>query len=269
MTRVRDAHRARSSHEQRLAQHPGNLSLELVDRFLDVLRLEKGISEVTLREYRSHLRSAEVWLWRRVGRTLVSASSAHLTRYLRELQAKGQAASKSSGVARRFRNLRRFYGWLEAIGARDEDPTRDAQLVEWWTQQHSAGLAQRRRARRAAIRERNRLMFAVMLWSGLSAREVVSLRLSDLDLSECTLEPRGMLAGRVALTDSLSKLLASYIEGARNTILGGRESEYLFPSRSGEPLLESACSRTTQSLLGAFWPRIFPGDRSAPGLKLD
>jgi len=137
-------------------------------------------------EYRSILRSAEVCLWCRAGRTLVSATSAHLVRHLRDLQTKDQPASKAFGVTRRFRNLRRLYRWLQAIRAREEDPTRDAELDERWAQQKSMGLAQRRRARRVATRERNRLMFAVMLWSDLGARDAISLRLSDLSLGEGT-----------------------------------------------------------------------------------
>src|SRR5690606_7638291 len=126
------------------------------------------------------------------------------------------------------------------------------------------GPAQRQRARRAAVRERNRLLFAVMLWGGLRARDVISLRLSDLSRDGRTIEPHETPARRIALTTSLSKLLLSYIEGARNTLLGSRHSQYLFPSQSGGPLAETACSRTARDLTGAFWSRAFPGYQPGP-----
>lgn len=202
------------------------LALDMVDRFLDVMRVERFAAGATLREYRSHLHAAESWLRRFAGRTLITASSKDLVRHLREVAVDCELAARMSRLERRRRSLRRFYQWMYTVHARADDPMADSRLTGWWAR-HVRG--ERRasqpdqRVMRAAIRERNCLMIAMMLSSGLGARDIVELRLHGLP--------------RIASDDeTLGGLLQDYIEGSRNTILAGRRSEFLFPSRFGTPL---------------------------------
>jgi len=156
--------------------------------------------------------------------------------------------STTDRLARRLRTLRRFYRWLQAIHARDDDPMADPRLSSWWAQQvRRARHVPRSRERgvRAAVRERNCLMIAVMLSTGLQARDVADLRLSNLE----QLESEGSADGGFAPSASLTELLNSYIQGPRSTILAGRRSEYLFPTPSGGPLKHVTPGRVSQYLI--------------------
>jgi len=53
------------------SDEPSTLALDMVDRFLDVMRVERFAAGATLREYRSHLHAAESWLRRFAGWPLV------------------------------------------------------------------------------------------------------------------------------------------------------------------------------------------------------
>jgi|GEM_PF-2044249 Site-specific recombinase XerD len=242
-----------------------SLSLDLIERFLDAMLVERGLSPATLRSHRSYLLQVEAWLRRSAGRTLVTARSESLTRYLRALarEASFTGASRSS-LTRRHRCLRLFYSWLRAIGAREDDPMGESKLGTAREFRRILGPpSANERAMREAIRERNSVMFLVMLFYGLQARDLVALKVRDAGL-------RGLGAGTVSpecglsansRSPALTELLTRYIEGAREMILEGRSSEYLFPSRSGSPLKERTYVRSIRYLSARL--------RSRVGLMLD
>ena len=92
--------------------------MELVQRYLDHLRLERNLTENSLRANRVDLSHYDLWL----GQRSVDPSSAtrdHVHDYLAELH--DQLAASS--MARRLSTLRSLHKWLVQVGICSTDPT--------------------------------------------------------------------------------------------------------------------------------------------------
>lgn len=86
---------------------------------------------------------------------------------------------------------------------------------------------------------RNRVMIAMLYDTGVRVGELVTLRLSDLDLASGYATVRGKTGeGRVPLSFELRRALLTYIQRARPHL--DRGSDLVFVGRRGEHLLPSA-----------------------------
>lgn len=129
-----------------------------------------------------------------------------------------------------------------------------------WRAQHAKEFAStpKEGAIRAAIGERNRVMFALMLFCGIQARELNSIRLSALimDGDEVAFRDEEQ-RGNGPLSPVLARMLHRYVEGSRIAILKGRFSEFLFPAPGGRAMRASSCARIARHLTAAFWHQVF------------
>ena len=89
----------------------------LVERFLDAVWMERGLSDLTLAAYRSDLTAYSRWLAPQAV-SLLEVQSADLNRYLI-----GSAGASPRSQARRLSVLRRFYRYLVREGIVRSDPT--------------------------------------------------------------------------------------------------------------------------------------------------
>jgi integrase/recombinase XerD len=91
-----------------------------LDRFIDMLWLEDGLSSNTLAAYRRDLQALSDWLRQQPdGHTLVTASELDLASYA----AARHADSLPSSAGRRLSVFRRFYRWATREGLSLDDPT--------------------------------------------------------------------------------------------------------------------------------------------------
>ena len=91
-----------------------------LDRFIDMLWLEDGLSSNTLAAYRRDLQALSDWLRQQPdGHTLVTASELDLASYA----AARHAGSLPSSAGRRLSVFRRFYRWATREGLSLDDPT--------------------------------------------------------------------------------------------------------------------------------------------------
>ncbi|MGA1562640.1 MAG: site-specific integrase, partial [Gammaproteobacteria bacterium] len=90
------------------AKQPTAADLQLIERFLDALWMERGLSANTLSAYRSDLSQVAIWL-NSSGNALQSVERADLLAYL---AARGQQGFSARSQARQLTSLRRLYRWL-------------------------------------------------------------------------------------------------------------------------------------------------------------
>ena len=91
-----------------------------LDRFIDALWLEDGLSRNTLAAYRRDLQGLATWLvLQRRGHTLVQANEVDLLEYALARH----ADSKPTSAGRRLSCFRRFYRWAVREGLASHDPT--------------------------------------------------------------------------------------------------------------------------------------------------
>lgn len=221
----------------------------LIDRFLDSLWLEKGLSVHTRAAYRSDLALFNGWLQARdlqldsAGRELILD---HLAWRLNE-------GYKARSTARLLSGLRGFYRFLLREGLVAGDPTLQVELPQLGRPLPKSLSEADVEALLAApelddpIGLRDRAMLELLYACGLRVSELISLTLEQVNLRQGVLRVfgKGSKERLVPLGEEAIAWIERYSKEARSLLLGGKPSDVLFPSLRGEQM-------TRQT----FWHRI-------------
>lgn len=221
----------------------------LIDRFLDALWLEKGLSEHTRSAYRSDLAHFNGWLDER-GMTLDKAGRDLILDHLAWRLDQGY---KARSTARFLSGLRGFYRFLLRENLILEDPTLQVDLPQLGRPlPKSLSEADVEALLDAPDLEdpiglRDRAMLEVLYACGLRVTELVSLTLEQVNLRQGVLKVfgKGSKERLVPLGEEAIAWLERYQREARPFLLDGKPSDVLFPSLRGEQM-------TRQT----FWHRI-------------
>ncbi|PTU75502.1 site-specific tyrosine recombinase XerD [Pseudomonas mangrovi] len=232
----------------------------LIDRFLDALWLEKGLSEHTRAAYRSDLALFNGWLGER-GLELPDAGREIILDHLAWRLAQGY---KARSTARLLSGMRGFYRYLLRERLIAQDPTLQIdlpQLGKPLPKSLSEADVEALLAAPAideALGLRDRTMLEVLYACGLRVTELVSLTLEQVNLRQGVLRVfgKGSKERLVPLGEEAIVWIERYLRDGRGALLGGRPSEVLFPSSRGEQM-------TRQT----FWHRIKLHARVAGILK--
>jgi integrase/recombinase XerD len=216
----------------------------LVERFLDALWLERGLSENTLTAYRSDLQGLAVWLQQQE-LDLIGAARHDLLHYLQQKVEHG-ASPRSS--ARLLSSLRRFYRYLvrervlaEDPSARIDAPKLGRALPKSLTEDEVERLL-RAPLTDESLGLRDRAMLEVLYASGLRVSELVSLLLPQVNLQQGLVKVigKGNKERLVPLGEEALNWVERYIREARGVLLGAQQSDVLFPSRRGSAMTRQA-----------------------------
>ncbi|MDH4562008.1 site-specific tyrosine recombinase XerD [Pseudomonas sp. BN411] len=221
----------------------------LIDRFLDALWLEKGLSEHTRSAYRSDLAHFNGWLDER-GMVLDKAGRDLILDHLAWRLEQGY---KARSTARFLSGLRGFYRFLLRENLILEDPTLQVDLPQLGRPlPKSLSEADVEALLEAPDLEdpigmRDRAMLEVLYACGLRVTELVSLTLEQVNLRQGVLKVfgKGSKERLVPLGEEAIAWIERYQREARPFLLDGKPSDVLFPSLRGEQM-------TRQT----FWHRI-------------
>lgn len=211
--------------------------MDLVERFLTQLEVERNLSPNTLRAYASDLRHLLDYA-ARDGRGPEQIDHRFLRRYLAFLQTKH--ASRRT-VARKLSTARTFYKYLVLIGVSKTNP---AALL-------SAPAAGRKLPKilgvEAMVRlicapdtstpfgQRDRAILETLYGGGLRVGELCGLDLSDLNLAagEVRVMGKGAKERVVLVGPKAADAIAAYIRAGRRRLIRDDHQPALFLSRSG------------------------------------
>jgi integrase/recombinase XerD len=98
---------------------PDTPSLASIDRFLDAVWMERGLSPNTLSAYRADLTALDRWLQTR-GSSSLAAKRADVLAFI---AFRVEAGARPRSTARQLSSFRRYYRYLIREGAIKEDPT--------------------------------------------------------------------------------------------------------------------------------------------------
>ena len=221
----------------------------LVERFLDAMWLEQGLSRNTLAAYGTDLGVFERWLKKR-GRTLQQARKTDLLNFVGERTADG---IRVRTLSRFVSTARRFYSYLAREGLISQDPS--AQLSSPRLGRplpHSLSEGEVEELLAAPdladpLGVRDRCMLEVLYATGLRVSELVNLGVDRINLAAGVLRVRGKGSKErlVPLGEEAADWVRAFIDGARTEILGERKSDALFPTRRGKGMTRQA-----------FWQRL-------------
>lgn len=208
-----------------------------IERFLDRLWLERGLSRNTQASYRSDLMLFARWLLLRQV-ALTAAGEAEIKSYLaaRSLNPRSQARLLSA--------LRQFYRYLHADQQRSDDPTAQLDSPKLGLRLPKT-LAEQDVDRLLAAPDvgdplglRDRAMLELMYASGLRVSELVQLKLGSVDLRQGVVQVvgKGGKERLVPMGELAIDWVRRYVAGARLELADGRATDGLFLSRLGDTM---------------------------------
>lgn len=221
----------------------------LIDRFLDALWLEKGLSDNTREAYRSDLALFNGWLGERNVRLLEVGRDAVLDHLAWRLD----SGYKARSTARLLSGLRGFYRFLLREGLIAVDPTLRVDLPQLGRPLPKTLSETDVESLLSApdigdpLGLRDRAMLEVLYATGLRVTELVGLRLEQINLRQGVLRTfgKGNKERLVPFGEEAMHWLARYLRDARHELLTGNASDVVFPSRRGDLM-------TRQT----FWHRV-------------
>jgi integrase/recombinase XerD len=236
---------------------------DLVDEFLQSLRVEEGASPLTVSAYRRDLRRLAAFLVAR-DRALETARPADLVAHLGALHARGLGPRTR---ARQIAAIRGFYRFARAAGRVADDP---AALLESPRLPRRLPRALSRADAQALVEApggdgprglRDRAILELLYGSGLRASEIVGLRPGDLDLHGQFLvcHGKGSRQRLVPVGGEARKALRAYLEHARPVLVRRRDPDTLFVNHRGRPLSRQGLWGLVRQYAGRLGlPRAFP-----------
>ncbi|TBU71876.1 site-specific tyrosine recombinase XerD [Phytopseudomonas daroniae] len=221
----------------------------LIERFIETLWLEKGLSVHTRAAYRSDLALLNGWLQ---GRD-VELQSAGREVLLDHLAWRMNEGYKARSTARLISGMRGFYRFLLREGLIDTDPTLQVDMPQLGRPLPKSLSEADVEALLAApdlddpIGLRDRAMLEVLYACGLRVSELIGLTLEQVNLRQGVLRVfgKGSKERLVPMGEEAIGWVERYCREARPVLLGGRPGDVLFPSLRGEQM-------TRQT----FWHRI-------------
>jgi len=216
----------------------------MIDRFLDAIWMERGLSENTLGAYRADLIALNNRLETK-SVELVNASRADIMDYIAW---RVEGGAKPRSTARQLSSFRRFFRYLLREGVISEDPTVNIampkigrSLPQSLTEPDVEALLAAPKVSEP-LGHRDRTMLEVLYATGVRVSELINLKLSQINLNQGVLRivGKGDRERLIPLGDEAQDWIREFIDGARTEIMLERQTEYLFPTRRGDRMTRQA-----------------------------
>ncbi|MGR8930409.1 MAG: site-specific tyrosine recombinase XerD [Gammaproteobacteria bacterium] len=217
-------------------------SVKIIEAFLSALWLEYGLSDNTVSAYGSDLNQFDSWF---KGGSITEVCEADISKFLLHRQQQGHSNRSS---ARMLSSLRRFYAYLLREKQISVDPTQliDAPhvgrhlpdslseldvecLLEVPETVHALGF-------------RDRTMLELLYATGLRVSELVEMTFQQINFRQgcIRITGKGDKERLVPVGEEAMLWLEQYLAGARQDILGNRQSDYLFVTARGTGMTRQA-----------------------------
>ena len=219
-------------------------SEELVDRFLDAIWMERGLSQNTLGAYRADLMTLGRSLAEN-GKTIEKAEKADLLAFI---ASRVEGGAKPRSTARQLSSFRRFFRYIMREGLRDDDPTADIEmprigrsLPKTLSEEEVDALLNAPNTDEP-LGHRDRAMLELLYATGLRVSELINLKQSQINFNQGVLRivGKGDRERLIPLGDESQRWLRDFIDGPRMEILLERQTDYLFPTRRGDRMTRQA-----------------------------
>jgi integrase/recombinase XerD len=215
-----------------------------LQRFLDAVWMERGLSANTLAAYRADLTALARWLEERDG-ALLKATRIELLGFI---AARVEGGSRPRSTARQLSSFRRFFRFMVREGLIALDPTAQIampkigrSLPKSLTEAEVDSLLE---APTVAdpLGHRDRTMLEVLYATGLRVSELVSLKHNQVNLNQGVIRVvgKGNRERLIPLGDEAVKWVEQFMQGPRVEILLERQTDYLFPTRRGDRMTRQA-----------------------------
>jgi integrase/recombinase XerD len=219
-------------------------STELVDRFLDAIWMERGLSQNTLGAYRADLMT----LCKSLALEGKSVDEAEKSDLLTFIAARVESGAKPRSTARQLSSFRRFFGYIMRENLRDTDPTSEIEmprigrtLPKTLSEDEVDSLLSAPNVDEP-LGHRDRAMLELLYATGLRVSELINLQQSQVNFNQGVLRiiGKGDRERLIPLGEESQRWLKDFIDGPRMEILLERQTDYLFPTRRGDRMTRQA-----------------------------
>ncbi|WP_075762560.1 MULTISPECIES: site-specific tyrosine recombinase XerD [Photobacterium] len=221
----------------------------LIERFLDAMWMERGLSDNTLASYRNDLSKLCRWI-EQEKLSLEKVSVDDLQRYQQWLF---DADYKQTSRARMVSAIRRLYQYLHREKIREDDPSAmlvspklPKRLPKDISEEQVDALLDAPDPN-DPIELRDKAMLELLYATGLRVTELVSLTMENVSLRQGVVRVTGK-GGKerlVPMGENAVDWIEQFIESGRPQLLGEKSSDVVFPSK-----------RAKQMTRQTFWHRI-------------
>ena len=217
----------------------------LIQRFIDALWIEEGLSQNTQLAYASDLQHFLDWVTQERGCRAVEVRSADIEAYLGH---KFRRKASSRSMARLVSSLRKFYRYLTREGRLLDDPTQGIDLPrigrplpDTLTESDVEALLGAPDGSQS-LGCRDRAMLETLYSTGLRVSELVGLQANQVNLRQGVVRivGKGGKERLVPLGEVAESWLERYGQTARKSLLQGRQSDAVFVTARGAAMTRQA-----------------------------
>jgi integrase/recombinase XerD len=219
---------------------------EAIDRFLQFLMIEKGVSSNTIASYRRDLVRFMAFSKSRGCKNINSVTRSMIKAFLDVLQRRGLSPST---LCRQIAALRSFYRFLVTEGLSDSDPTLNIDRPRGW-QRLPKVLAEEEVNRLLDLQKgtsptgmRDDAIIELLYATGLRISELTSLTLvaTNLEVGYVLVTGKGQKQRIIPVGEAALQKLRSYLFKARPRLAQGRSIDRVFLNRFGRGLSRQGC----------------------------
>jgi integrase/recombinase XerD len=223
-----------------LSFKPDKKENALIDKFLDHLWLEDGLSRNTLSSYRFDLYNFSNWLNKTNSIFLENVTKSDIQQYL----SFKFPSSKARSISRSLSTLRRFYRFLYREKKITTDPTLQIQkpkipksLPKSLSEDEVENLLEAPDLN-IDIGIRDKAMIELLYACGLRVSELVNIQLTELNLDDGVIRVtgKGDKTRLVPMGEDAMDYIQKYLLSAREAILKNKKSKYLFVTHHGKSM---------------------------------
>jgi len=223
-----------------LSFKPDKKENALIDKFLDHLWLEDGLSRNTLSSYRFDLYNFSNWLNKTNSIFLENVTKSDIQQYL----SFKFPSSKARSISRSLSTLRRFYRFLYREKKITTDPTLQIQkpkitksLPKSLSEDEVENLLEAPNLN-IDIGIRDKAMIELLYACGLRVSELVNIQLTELNLDDGVIRVtgKGDKTRLVPMGEDAMDYIQKYLLSARGAILKNKKSKYLFVTHHGKSM---------------------------------
>jgi integrase/recombinase XerD len=212
----------------------------VLDRYLESLEVERGLSRNTVAGYRNDLSRLGEALAKKGGRDLLAALPADLSAHMRDLQRQGLSPRSS---ARALSAIRGFYDNLVTVGERKDNPAVNLLPPKLWKPLPKVLSEDEVEALLAApdvgtpLGLRDRAMLELLYATGLRVSELVGLTLPQLrlDVGFLIAFGKGSKERVVPVGEQAEAWVKRYLSEVRPELARGRH-QTVFANKDGNPM---------------------------------
>ena len=230
--------------ESKIIPKNNHIKNEIIDRFIDHLWLQDGLSKNTLNSYRFDLELFTEWLTKKLKKNILDVSQADIQQYL----SFKFPTSKARSISRLLATLRRLFRYLLRENKVKIDPTLEIlspkipkSLPKSLSEEEVESLLNTPNVKTISGL-RDKAMLELLYACGLRVSELVNILLTELSMTEGVIRVtgKGSKTRLVPMGEEAVDWIKRYINESRNSILKKKTSKYLFITIRGSAMTRQA-----------------------------